>query len=580
MQREGTQNKSKLSSSWAVDGQSDFSFLGEATLEARVPALEALCRAIARRLPVARGGPALPLFDQVVSDLAFLRVALQAARELGVRPDLVPAFLQLLALPRLVQFNLPDARIEWPNIPASTYAGRDSRVRRMLFDALIVEDAGWLDCEIRRIARKDRADPIFANGFLWPTQALQRDAVAAFPIAWAERLKPHATHRPTPGQAVVQIGMWRPVADQYSARGAAVGWRVELRRPLAEHRRSPEELAKGPSEDVGARLSDRNHMAIPLGGGWTAAVRVQISRADLGPRGAISPGSGKNLTLHVTGSSGRGDRTGVPPVPAAGFTTASWGRPPRLELSAAGRAEYEAAVAAGSPFVALGPEDAQMSFDQTVGPDGGRPSAGGWDTIPLAMGGEDAVLWCAIGWARVAAGPHRAALPLPSRVSRPAAMLGARWMTAFTVAEAAAVRELLRGLLLAGGVADLKARVSREELPASQAIFEAEVRQLPASSIDELFGRLVTHFHAPPDGTALQTYLRRWLAERLASMSGLLDEPMEARKKRKVRAALTSGAAALSAWLAADASVSDQLVGTRPVLRGRGDRRGGGGKGV
>ncbi|MBK9647837.1 MAG: hypothetical protein IPO67_22230 [Deltaproteobacteria bacterium] len=50
-------------------------------------------------------------------------------------------------------------------------------------------------------------------------------------------------------------------------------------------------------------------------------------------------------------------------------------------------------------------------------------------------------------------------------------------------------------------------------------------------------------------------------------MSGQLDEQMEARTKRKVRAALTSGAAALSAWLAADASVSDQPVGARRVLR-------------
>ncbi|MBK9367595.1 MAG: hypothetical protein IPN01_14965 [Deltaproteobacteria bacterium] len=571
MQRERTERESEFYSRWTLNGQSDLSFLGEATLEARVPALEALCRRIARQLPVARSGPALPLFDQVVSDLAFLRVALRVAREVGVRPDFIPAFLQLLALPRLVQVNLPDARIEWPNIPVTAYTGRDSRVRRMLFDALVVDDAGWLDCVVRRIARKDRSDPMFANGFLWPTQALQRDAVAAFPIAWAERLTPPATHRPTPGQTVVQIGMWRPLADQYNARGAEVGWRVELRRPLAEHRRSPEEQAQGPAEDIGDRLSDRNPMAIPLGDGWTAAVRVQISRADLGPRGAISPGSGKNLTLHVTGSSGRGEQRGVPPaVPAAGFTTASWGRPPRLELSAAGRVEYEAAVAAGSPFVALGPEDAQMSFDQTVGPDGGRPSAGGWDTIPLTMGGEDAVLWCAIAWARVAAGPHRAALPLPSRVSRPGAMVGARWMAAFTAAEVGAVRELLRVLLLAGGNADLKARVSRQDLPASQAIFEGEVRKLPASSIDELFGRLVTHFHAPPDAAALQTYLRRWLAERIASMSGQLDEQMEARTKRKVRAALTSGAAALSAWLAADASVSDQPVGARRVLRGRG----------
>ena len=104
-------------------------------------------------------------------------------------------------------------------------------------------------------------------------------------------------------------------------------------------------------------------------------------------------------------------------------------------------------------------------------------------------------------------------------------------------------------------------------VPASQAFFEAEERRLPASSIDELFGRLVTHFHAPPDGAALQTYLRKWLAERIASMSGQLDEQMEARTKRKVRAALAIGAAALSAWLAADATVSEQPVGARRVLR-------------
>ena len=100
MQRERTERESEFYSRWTLNGQSDLSFLGEATLEARVPALEALCRRIARQLPVARGGPALPLFDQVVSDLAFLRVALRVAREVGVRPDFIPAFLQLLALPR------------------------------------------------------------------------------------------------------------------------------------------------------------------------------------------------------------------------------------------------------------------------------------------------------------------------------------------------------------------------------------------------------------------------------------------------------------------------------------------------
>jgi hypothetical protein len=34
-------------------------------------------------------------------------------------------------------------------------------------------------------------------------------------------------------------------------------------------------------------------------------------------------------------------------------------------------------------------------------------------------------------------------------------------------------------------------------------IFEAVVRKVPARSIDVLFGRLVKHFYATPDGAAL-----------------------------------------------------------------------------
>jgi hypothetical protein len=190
-----------------------------------------------------------------------------------------------------------------------------------------------------------------------------------------------------------------------------------------------------------------------------AAIRLQLSRAILGPRGAICQETSRNLTLCVTGapgSSGRRAHKGVPPaVPAAGFATQSWGRPPRLQVTEAGRAELTAA--AKSSFVALRPEDApQMAFDQAFGPNGGRPSAGRWDTFALTISGADALLWCTIAWARATPGPHADALPLPSGAHRPADMGRTRWMAAFTQREAPAVRELLRERLMAVGEAELK----------------------------------------------------------------------------------------------------------------------------
>ena len=77
---------------------------------------------------------------------------------------------------------------------------------------------------------------------------------------------------------------------------------------------------------------------------------------------------------------------------------------------------------------------------------------------------------------------------------------------------------------MAVGEAELKQRTSVKEFPGSLLLFQDAARRLSAASLNELFGRLVTHFHAPPNGLALQTYLRRWLEDRINVMSGHLDK--------------------------------------------------------
>jgi hypothetical protein len=491
-----------------VNGPSELSFLGERELRVRAKRVETLCRIIAVRLPKADPRiESIPFLAEPARALAFLRVSLDVAREEGVPPRLWPAFLQLLCLPRLVQENLPDDDVDWPTIPEKAIRGRTNKAQRMLHEALVVEDAGWLDCQVRGASRANRDDPMFDIG-IWQVWPHPGQEVCGYPLRWSERLRSHALFF----ERRFLIGMWAPASARNNPRGATMNLWIVVSPTAADGGACPPESlpdeVKAEEGDLGERFSPRSPLRLRLERGLAAEVFIHIERRDLGERGILRAAAPRTLSLIASWdrperADKASDRDSATIVHRAGYGSRTWGRPPR------GDARWLNGT--GDEGSTVREAEVNFSFSEIFGPHVHLGASGGWDSVPVRIGVADGALLIAAAWARQLPGVFRTELPIAQSQRRPDGAPEVRWFDAFTVAEQSALRDLLKHRLVAVGEVFLRRQTSEADLKSSLLTLRHEVAAIPWAALDGLFQRLTERFHASRRPNALRGYLLRWL---------------------------------------------------------------------
>ena len=489
------------------DSPGELSFLRERRLEARVDTLVDFCGEVSAEAQLPPDSFAPPLVEHAAREFRFLVAATRVARRRHIEPRLIPAFLQLLALPNLVRANMRIISVPWPEIPANALHFRSEKTAAMLYRALMLEDAGWLDCQLRDIRREWRDHATFSDGRMWRTGAIARDSVVAYPLQWSERIGFGSAWEPFLSQRTLQLGMWLP-REGYAARGTTVGWWLEImRRVAADTDGDPEPL----------RQADGNTLRLVLGDALAADVRVEISRSPLGPHGAVGAERPTSVSVYVSWG-------GTPPVFQRNSKKFSVFRPVAVFAGfASGR---EARRYGRPPAVILNPKDGGNAavegtwLREMVGPGGGAAFLHGWDAIRHDTLATDAALLFAVFWARQVSTNQLGRFPIIRGVDveggavRPAQVT--RWHDAFTTSEWVGILALMRTMFREVAERELSAAhgtnsAARSCDAGTKHLLANDLAAVSDRQVAQLFGQLVERFHAPDRGGSLRAYVARWL---------------------------------------------------------------------
>lgn len=378
------------------------SFLREGSLEGRVHRVEELAREVDRLAsPVNEKHYPSP-FAGAAYAVRSVDAALQVARAQGLRMSLFPAFLQLLALPRLVD-ELNRTRL-WPRMPITR-----GTVESLLRAALEFEDAAWLEGHLRRVDRMYGPQTPTVDHVPW------RNRDVDFPLSWEARLLPGRHHTPTPWQRTVELGMWgpKPPEGSHVSHGLRERWTAEVFTP----RRLRADFQSREADDLPTRQHVMNPLNLDLGDGLACRICCAVERASVTERGRLERSTKHpGRMLVVLSWAHRKDNN-------TGYAPASWGRPPKINKDETGH------------FIPL--KDL-VGVAMT-----GTPAM--WDSVPAATSAPQVALLMAVQWARATApnsGPH---LPLArgTRTSPGRDDKRPEWSEAFSEAERVEVLKLV-----------------------------------------------------------------------------------------------------------------------------------------